>query len=122
MPLSDHFTAKVLVATGSLPNYDDRFIERKRSRLKNAFELTHLILQDDFLQPMIEQIHFESQGSITLIPKLGRHKIIFGKYEDAEDKLRKLKIFYKEALPHEGWRKYRTVDLSYEGQVVCKKR
>ncbi len=33
-----------------------------------------------------------------------------------------LKIFYKEALPYEGWNKYSGVSLQYDGQVVCKKR
>jgi len=122
MPPSKHFTAKVLVATGSLPAYDVSFQERKRNRLKDAFELTQLILNDEFLNPMIEQIYFSTNGKITLVPKVGNHKILFGRYELAEDKLKRLKAYYKEALPYEGWRKYATISLEYEGQVVCKKR
>ncbi|MCG8327103.1 MAG: hypothetical protein MI974_05430 [Chitinophagales bacterium] len=122
VPLSKHFTTKVLVATGSLPAYDEKFQKRKRSRMKDAFELAQLILADDFLQPMIEQMHFSPKGIITLVPKLGNHKITFGKYENAEDKLKRLKAFYKEALPYEGWRKYSSISLEYKGQVVGKKR
>jgi cell division protein FtsQ len=122
MPPSKHFTAKVLVVTGSLPAYDINFRERKRNRLKDAFELAQYILDDNFLNPMIEQFHFSTQGKITLVPKVGNHKIHFGKYELAEDKIRRLKAFYKEAIPHEGWQKYATVNLEYKGQVVCEKR
>ena len=122
MPLSKHFTAKVLVATGSLPTYDENFKKRKRNRIKDAYELTQLLLNDDFLNAMIEQIYFNNKGEITLVPIVGKHKIFFGKFVNAEDKLKRLKIFYKEAMPHEGWRKYRSVNLEFDGQVVCKKR
>jgi cell division protein FtsQ len=35
--------------------------------------------------------------------------------------LNRLKIFYKEGMPYEGWRKYETINLKYSGQVVCKR-
>lgn len=122
MPLSKHFATKVLVVTGSLPAYSKQFLSRKRDRLKQAFELAEMIRADEFLYPLVEQMHFDPNGKITLVPKLGQQQIKFGKYNNAEDKLRRLKIFYKEALPYEGWRKYATINLEYDGQVVCKKR
>jgi cell division protein FtsQ len=122
MPLSTHFTAKVLVATGSLPTYDENFKKRKRNRIKDAYELTRLLLNDEFLSAMIEQIYFNNKGEITLVPIVGRHKVFFGKFENAADKLKRLKIFYKEALPYEGWRKYKLINLEFDGQVVCEKR
>jgi cell division protein FtsQ len=118
MPLSENFTAKVLVVTGSLPRYEERFMERKRNRLKEAFLLAQLILKDEFLAPMTEQIYFDSRGRITLVPKIGDHTVEFGSFHKAADKLRRLKIFYKEALPYEGWRKYTEVSVAYEGQVI----
>lgn len=118
MPLSDNFTAKVLVVTGSLPRYEERFLQRKRNRLKEAFLLAQLILRDAFLSPMTEQIYFDSRGGITLVPKIGKHTIEFGSFHNAEDKLRRLKVFYKEALPYKGWRKYSEVSVAYEGQVI----
>jgi len=118
MPLSENFTAKVLVVTGSLPRYEARFLQRKRNRLKEAFLLAQLILKDEFLAPMTEQIYFDSRGEITLVPKIGKHTVEFGDFQHAEDKLRRLKIFYREALPHEGWRKYSEVSVAYEGQVI----
>ncbi len=121
MPLSGHFTAKVLVVTGSLPAYDERFLQRKRNRLKDAFLLANLILKDEFLAPLTEQIYFDSRGEITLVPKLGEHTVEFGRFTHAEDKLRRLKIFYKEALPYKGWQAYEEVSVAYEGQVIGRK-
>ena len=122
MPLSAHFAAKVIVATGNLPPHEPQFLNRKRNTLKDAFLLTKLIREDEFLNALIEQIHVSNRGEITLVPKVGNHKIIFGKFDSAAKKLQRLKIFYKEALPYEGWNKYSEISLQYDGQVVCKKR
>ena len=61
-------------------------------------------------------------GEFTLIPKIGDQKILLGKVMDAGQKLERLKIFYREGMPYEGWRKYKTIDVRFAGQVVCKKR
>lgn len=122
MPLSRRHTAHVLAATGNIPPYDPDFLERKRHLLKDVFLLAQMLREDPFLDAMIEQIHATNNGEFILAPKIGDHKIIFGKLEQAEDKLNKIKVFYREALPYEGWRKHRTIDLRFEGQIVCKKR
>ncbi|MCB0565637.1 MAG: cell division protein FtsQ [Phaeodactylibacter sp.] len=122
MPLSKHFTAKVIVATGNLPPHEPEFLNRKRNTLKDAFLLTKMILEDEFLNALVEQIHLSNRGEITLVPKVGNHKIIFGTFGPAAKKLKRLKTFYKEALPYEGWNKYSEISLQYDGQVVCKKR
>jgi cell division protein FtsQ len=52
-----------------------------------------------------------------------RKKIKFGDPEELiEDKFYRLKVFMEEGLPVQGWEKYKTIDLSFEGQVVGKKR
>lgn len=121
MPPSPHFTAKVLVVTGNLPPYEPGFLERKRHALKDAFRLTEMILADDFLRAMIEQIHVTNRGEFTMVPMVGNQKIIFGKFEREDEKLKYLKTFYKDVLLRDNWRKYSEINLQYKGQVVCKK-
>ncbi len=120
MPLSEHFTAKVLVATGSLPTYEEAFLSRKRNRLKEAFLLAQLILSDPFLSALSEQIYFDSRGKITLVPKLGVGQVEFGHFEAAQSKLRRIKIFYKEVLPYTGWQQYEEISVAYQNQVVAR--
>lgn len=122
MKPSQHASPHVIVLTGNIPPYSDDFLEPdKEHLLKELFRLTELIRRDALLKPMIEQIHVTNRNEITLIPKIGQQKIFFGRIRNAEDKLARLKIFYQEAAPREGWRKYRSLDLRYEGQVVAKK-
>lgn len=123
MPMSDHSTARVLIATGEIPPYTPDFQDPKKKHfLKKMFDLTEYIRQDEFLNPMIEQIYVNRNEEFTLIPKVGRQKIIFGKYEDVEDKFKRLELFYEEGMSREGWQKYKTINLKYRRQVVCEKR
>jgi len=41
---------------------------------------------------------------------------------EIENKFEKLKIFYKEAIPYEGWSTYSEISLKYDKQIVCKKK
>ena len=120
MPLSSHYSARVLVATGNIPPHVPNFLNKKKHLLKDLYNLTNYILNDEFLTALVEQIYITNSGEFILIPKIGKHKILFGKYEDIADKFKRLKVFYKEVLPFEGWRKYKTINLKFKKQVVCK--
>ncbi len=122
MPLSKHFTARVLVATGNIPPHVPDFLKRDRHRLQDLYHLAHRLRDDPFFAALIEQVHVNNRGELTLAPKVGDQKIRFGYYENVEDKLENLKIFYKEALPYEGWQKYAAISVQYRGQVVAQKK
>lgn len=117
MPLSSKHTVRILIATG--------FIE-KASRNTNyeyqLFTLAELIKKDKFLDALIGQIHVKYDSEVILVPKVADFQIEFGKLENMELKFRKLKIFYKEILPFEGWNKYNKVDLRFSNQIVLNKK
>jgi cell division protein FtsQ len=76
------------------------------------------------MQSLIGQIHLKKNGDFLLIPLVGDQKIIFGSAhsdEEVREKFKKLDIFYKEAIPYEGWNKYDEISLKYENQIVGKK-
>lgn len=122
VPLSRHYTARVLVATGTIDPFDRDFLTKKKHVLKDLFQLTQRIMKDDFLEPLVEQIYVTKSGDYYLIPKLGDQKIILGSMERLEEKILYLKNFYKETLPYKGWQKYKTINLTFKGQVVARKK
>ncbi len=122
MPLSPHFAARVIVATGNIPPFVPDFLKRRQHPLKDIFQLTKEIVEDPFLYSLVEQIYKDENGEYTLIPKVGNHTIMLGTVADIKRKLKKLKVFYKEGLPYEGWQKYKSINLKFDDQVVCKKR
>ncbi len=119
MPLSSHYTARVIVATGYLPPHNPDFLGRRNNGLKDVFKLAGLIREDPLFDPLVDQIYVDAQNNISLVPKVGEQMIRLGRAEEMEEKLENLKTFYLEALPFEGWEKYSRIDLSYKGQVVA---
>lgn len=70
----------------------------------------------------IQQIHITSDQRIELVPMKGEHIIILGSSADVEDKMKRLAAFYDATSENMAWQRYATLDLSYAGQIVCKKK
>lgn len=120
MPLSKHYTARVLVATGDIPPHEPDFLVRKGHILKDLYYLTQYIRSDEFWDSMIEQVYVD-EDEMVLIPKVGKQKIQFGKFEKIENKFRRLRKFYEEGMSRAGWDKYRTIDVRFDNQIVGRK-
>lgn len=127
-------TARVVVVNGFIPdklnsppvpeliNNDSLKSIRK---LDDVYRITKYVCNDPFLQAQIAQIHLNKKGEFVMIPQVGGQTIVFGTaYTEQEvaDKFEKLKVFYKHALPYEGWNKYSEIILKYENQIVGKKK
>lgn len=129
MPLSENYAARVPVASGTIfENYnafypydfdDINDTLLKKTSLYGIYSLAKYINLSEFWKAQIEQIYVDEK-KIELIPKLGNHTIVFGDTSDVAGKFNKLLIFYKEGLNKVGWNKYKTIDLQYKNQVVCK--
>lgn len=113
MPLSDKYTAHVLIASGYINN---------SFALNDLFYLAKYIYNNKLWHSQIEQIYVNKNKEIELIPKVGSHIILFGGIEDCKQKFRKLKALYQKGLNIEGWNKYKIINLKYKNQVVCTKR
>ncbi len=121
MPTSRYYTARVVVVTGQLPSYSPDFqVTKQKLRLKDVFGLVKIIDSNEFYKAMIEQIQVNSAGEFILSPKIGDQTILLGGIEHVEEKLHRLEIFYKNAMPQVGWNKYSVINLKYNGQIVCK--
>lgn len=121
IPVSRNYTARVLVATGNIAPYTADFRDKKRNTLKDIFALANQLRDDEVWAYFFQQIHVNNAGEFVLVPLVGDQKIQLGSVRNVEDKLRRLKIFYKEAMPYAGWRTYDAINLKYSGQVVAKR-
>ncbi len=122
MPPSKYFSARVPIITGAVPPHVTDFLSRKKYGLKDVYYLVKQLQADEFYKTFIQQIVVDAGGEFTLIPVLGDQKIRIGTIDDLDDKLKRIRIFYDEAMPYEGWRKYATISVKYKGQIVCKKK
>ena len=134
MEPSNLYTARVMVVTGEIedrPNSEnvDKIINnsllKSKRKLDDLYRISHYVCNDQLLRALISQIHRKKNGDFVLIPQVGGQKIIFGTAltnEEVSEKFKRLKVFYKKAIPYEGWNKYEEISLKYNKQIVCTKK
>jgi cell division protein FtsQ len=134
LPLSNQYTAHVIVANGKIPEIDFRNKKvnvldagkngrhKELLKLKDIYLFSKHISNDDFWKAQFVQLYVNSDNEYELIPRVGAHIILLGKMEDFEYKLKKLKALYFKGLNKEGWNNYERINLKYSNQVVCTKR
>ncbi len=61
------------------------------------------------------------EPDVEIVPRAGNHVVMLGKLDDAERKLDRLMLFYRNALDWEGWDSQRYINLKYENQIICTK-
>ncbi len=91
----------------------------RRMAQKELVEFVDFLEDNPFWNAQIKQIHLNEKQEVELVPTIGGHIILLGKWDDYERKLRKLRTFYDE-LSHIGWRDWEEIDLRYKGQVICR--
>lgn len=121
LPLSEKFSARLPVFT-NFPS-DRKVLSAADSNLLRDIRTISLAIQkDSFRMAMIDQVDITPQGSFEMIPKIGNQLIVFGDANNAEDKFRKLQLFYKKVMVKAGWDYYSVINVQYKNQVVAKRR
>lgn len=121
LPLSDKFSARLPVFTG-FPSDARVLVPADSSLLAEIRDVSLAIQQDTFCMALIDQVDITARREFDMLPKVGNQLIRFGTGTDAEDKLNKLKLFYKEIMATTGLAEYSVISLQYKNQVVAKKR
>ncbi len=132
MPVSQNYTAHVIVANGNIFNgYAEKRIPKCNSEtvdsisqiqiISQLYDLACFINKDPFWNAQIEQIYVNEQSEIELITRIGNHRIILGNASQLDEKFKRLMIFYKQGLNITGWNNYSVINLKYKNQVVCTK-
>ena len=113
MPLSRHYVAHVLVASGYI---------NKEFAMNELYHFVQFLQDNEFWNNQIDQIYVDADQEVELIPLVGNHKILLGSFDDYQKKLDNLKLYYEQSIPKVGWEKYSLINLKYRNQIVCTKR
>ncbi len=111
MPLSDNFTARVPIVSGTINK-------------KNSEDLTKVfryIYEDDFLQKNIIGVEVLPDGSLKMMNRNFNYVIDFGKTINVDKKFKNYKAFFQKAVQDSLINNYKTVNLKFTQQVVCTK-
>ena len=119
-PTSRKFSAYVPLIRG---DFEEGVIDTFAcSTIPSAIPVLDYIYQDPFWNAQIAEVVVKQSGELVLHPQIGDLKIEFGYPVRIEEKFLNLMDFYRQVLPEVGWKYYRTVDLTYKGQVIGRKR
>ena len=116
IPVTDVF--RVPVVTGHVDNYVPQFKKMKTNNLNGVLEVAQRIHDDAFLTALVEQIYVDEKSAVTIVPKVGRDKILLGQIEDMDEKIYKLKVYYEKGIKNIGIDKFDELDLQYKGQIL----
>ena len=118
IPVIGSSILRLPIATGSIVKYSPDYKTELNNNLNHIYMIATEIENDPFLKSLTEQIDIAEDGTIVLIPKLGRNKIIVGDEVGLSAKLGRLKAYYKEGIKRVGIDRFSEIDVSYEGQIV----
>ena len=111
MPLSDNFTARVPLISGTI----NKKHEEKLAQLFRA------IYEDDFLKKNIIAIQIMPNASLKMFNRNYDYQIDFGSMRNFEAKFKSYKAFFQKAVLDSTLYKYKKIDLRFTKQVVCTK-
>lgn len=122
-PLQSSYASYVQIIDGDIPinmksghkgeieNPEEKIWFDKVMKLVNFIE-------DSPWKERIVQIHVGNGGDLTLIPREGEEKFIIGQPMNIEDKFARIEKYYTAIAPLE--RNYKTINLIFDGQIVCR--
>ncbi len=126
-PLQPGYTAYVPIIDGAVPlnaesGYKGRIADEKgRIWLEKIIRLAEYMNDNKVWRENIVQITVSGNGDLIMVPKEGREKFIFGSPDKPEEKFRRIEKYYESIVPARGEGQYRTVNVKFDNQIICRK-
>ena len=125
-PLQVSYASHVQIIDGDIPlaansGYKGE-IENPRERewFENVMDVVRFIEGSRTWKGKIVQIHVEKNGEIVLVPREGRQVFRFGQPVQVAEKFDKMEMYYSHIVPEMGSEAYKTVDVRFADQIVCR--
>ena len=126
-PLSQ-YSAPLTVVDGAVPlQVGDGFkgepeTPEERAWLRGILDMAAFIDGNRLWSENIAQITVAQDGDLILIPRTGRERFLFGPPQRIAEKFSKIRDYYEYIAPSREEGYYRTVNLKFEGQIVCRQK
>ncbi|MGN0202700.1 MAG: cell division protein FtsQ/DivIB [Candidatus Cryptobacteroides sp.] len=126
-PLQSNYTARVPIIDGNIPlNIPENFKGepadgKEKEWLASAIRLVNFIKGSKVWSENISQMSINAGGDIVMVLREGKEKFIFGGPDNPEAKFARIEKYYSTIVPAKGKDTYSTVNVKYDGQIVCRK-
>lgn len=122
-PLQERFPVRVPVVDGAVPltlTKGFKGFPQSSAELEWLLRMTALATKmNGFWSIRISQIHVMDDGELMMIPRQGDECFRFGSPTSVDDKFGKMKMYYECIAPSRET-PYKSVDLRFDGQIVCR--
>ena len=126
-PLQSTYTSHVMVVDGYIPlKIEHGYLGKPDTEqgckwLQDIVGLVKYIENSKTWKNKIVQITVLQDSDLMLIPREGQERFLFGQICDIEEKFDKMGLYYKSIRHSKGEGVYKTVDLRFKDQIVCRK-
>ena len=125
-PLQSSYASHVQVIDGSIPlaansGYKGAIEDKaEKEWFGRMMDIVNFIERSSTWQDKIVQISVADDGELTLVPREGKERFLFGQPVEIQEKFKKMEMYYTHIVPRKGAGTYSSVDVRFDGQVVCR--
>ena len=112
VPLSDNFSARVLLAEGNI----------QPEEYRPLVQLVNLINDDNLLKNLVIGVRKEKVNSFILLIDDADYTLELGKLEELQAKLENFKVFHEEFINKSAVMPYKKLNLRFTDQIVAIKQ
>lgn len=126
-PLQNSYSSHVQIIDGNIPlkaNSGHKGMIEDPAELewfRRVMDVVNFMENDKLWKNKIVQIHVDDDGGLVLIPREGKERFLIGQPCMIEEKFSKMEKYYSYIAPSREEGHYRSVDLRFKGQIVCRK-
>ncbi len=110
-PTTVNHSARVPVLTGVTDS----------TSIYNAYQVLIAIKNQPYFEGWLAEIHIHNNGAMELIPRSGRHRVLFGKNTNVASKLARLHAFYTHVVTPQNLNTWKTLNVIYKDQLISTK-
>jgi len=127
-PMKDDYSKEVPVIEGDIPiSGDDGFkgepkTEKEKQWLAGILDILRFINNDKFWNETVAKIHVDKEGNLVMTPREGKEKFLIGKPDGYKEKFASIETYYRYIEPSKEKGYYASVDVRYDGQIICREK
>ena len=126
-PLQLRHTVRVPVVDGALPLKlgkdfkGEPETDQERQWILSILDLVRYLGEQKEWNDLVGQITVDRNGNLVLIPREGTERFVFGTPTDIDAKFGRVRKYYESVAPSRET-PYKTVDVRFDGQIICKNK
>ena len=125
-PLQSSYASRVQIVDGDIPlkansGYKGMVEDPQQQEwLDKVITIVNYMESSKIWKDKIVQITVHDGGELTMVPRKGKERFLFGQPVNHEDKFRRMELYYSNIVPAKGSETYSTISVEYDGQIVCR--